>query len=75
MDPFKKILYEVKEGIAVICIDQLQDRNRMDRATYLEAVEALRISQEDPGVTAVIFTGKGIILLQAAAWTGIRAER
>ena len=59
MDPFKKILYEVKEGIAVICIDQLQDRNRMDRATYLEAVEALRISQEDPGVTAVIFTGKG----------------
>ncbi len=55
MDPFKKILYEVKEGIAVICIDQLQDRNRMDRATYLEAVEALRISQENPGVTAVIF--------------------
>lgn len=56
---FKCIQYEIRESIAIISIDQLQDQNRMDRNTYLEVTEALCSAQEDHEVTAVILTGKG----------------
>ena len=56
---FSHINYIMEGTIAVIQIDQLHDQNRMDRATYLETTEALRMAQEDQGVTAVVVTGKG----------------
>lgn len=55
---FRCIRYEIQSSIAIILIDQLQDQNRMDRSTYLEMTEALRLSQEDSNVTAVIITGQ-----------------
>lgn len=56
---FSHINYIMEGTIAVIQIDQLHDQNRMDRATYLETTEALRMAQENQGVTAVVVTGKG----------------
>lgn len=56
---FKKIGYERRGKTAIISIEQLEDQNRMDRKTYLETTEALRLAQEDSDIAVVIVTGSG----------------
>ena len=56
---YKCIDYWKTGRTAVIAIDQMEDRNRVNRETLSEMVSALHEAQADKEAAAVVITGKG----------------
>jgi len=56
---FKNLIYEKRDGIAVITINRLEVLNALNRETLLELSEALRDAEEDPDIRVIIITGAG----------------
>jgi enoyl-CoA hydratase len=56
---FECILYEKKEGIAVITLNRPQVLNAMNKQLWLDMERALADAREDDSVRVVVFTGTG----------------
>lgn len=56
---FKCILYEKKEGIAIITLNRPQFLNAMNKQLWLDIEQALADTREDDSVHVIIFTGTG----------------
>lgn len=55
------VLYEVKEGIALITLNRMEYGNAFSETSYTEIAELMTKASEDPEVKAIIFTGAGKI--------------
>ena len=53
------LLYEVKDGIAVVTINRPDKLNALNRATIEELSQVFAAAAKDPGVGAVVLTGAG----------------
>ena len=53
------IAYETAEGIAKITIDRPQVRNAFRPRTLFELSRAFELARDDPGIGAIILTGRG----------------
>jgi enoyl-CoA hydratase/carnithine racemase len=53
------VLYEVREHVAVVTLNQPEKRNPLSGAMLHDITAALRHAQQDAGVRAVILTGAG----------------
>jgi enoyl-CoA hydratase len=56
---FECIIYEKKEGIAVITLNRPQVLNAMNKQLWLDMEQALADAREDDGVKVLILTGTG----------------
>lgn len=56
---FECIIYEKKEGIAVITLNRPQVLNAMNKQLWLEVEEALADANEDQDIRVLVFTGTG----------------
>jgi len=56
---FENILYEVKENVAKITLNQPDKRNPLSRQTLKEILEALDRSRNDTEVRVIVITGAG----------------
>jgi enoyl-CoA hydratase/carnithine racemase len=59
MPDFNDLEFEIEDGTSVITISRPQERNRLTRQTMVELAAALKISEAEPNIRAVIITGKG----------------
>jgi enoyl-CoA hydratase/carnithine racemase len=56
---YETILYDVKEGIAIITLNQPEMRNPLSKQTTEELTYAIQQSDKDPNIKAMIITGSG----------------
>jgi enoyl-CoA hydratase len=56
---FECILYEKKEGVAIITLNRPQVLNAMNKQLWLDMERALAAAREDDSVRVVVFTGTG----------------
>ncbi len=56
---YECILYEKKEGVAMIKLNRPQVLNAMNKQLWIDLEDALQNALEDPEIKAVIFTGEG----------------
>jgi enoyl-CoA hydratase/carnithine racemase len=56
---YETILYDVKEGIAIITLNQPEMRNPLSKQTTEELTDAIQQSDKDPNIKAMIITGAG----------------
>jgi enoyl-CoA hydratase/carnithine racemase len=56
---YETILYDVKEGIATITLNQPELRNPLSKQTTEELTDAIQQSDKDPNVKVMIITGAG----------------
>lgn len=56
---WEDIAYETAEGIAKITIDRPEVRNAFRPKTLFELSRALDLARDDPGIGAIILTGRG----------------
>jgi naphthoate synthase len=56
---WKDIAYETAEGIAKITIDRPEVRNAFRPKTLFELSRAFDLARDDPGIGAIILTGRG----------------
>ncbi len=56
---FECILYEKKEGVAIITLNRPQVLNAMNKQLWLDVERALADAREDDSVRVLIFTGTG----------------
>ncbi|MBA4397258.1 MAG: enoyl-CoA hydratase/isomerase family protein, partial [Syntrophus sp. (in: bacteria)] len=56
---FECIIYEKKEGVAVITLNRPQVLNAMNKRLWLDIEQALADAREDDGVRVLIITGTG----------------
>jgi enoyl-CoA hydratase len=56
---FECILYEKREGVAIITLNRPQVLNAMNKQLWLDMTEALRDAREDDAVKVVLLTGAG----------------
>lgn len=56
---YECIIYEKREGVAVIRLNRPQVLNAMNKQLWLDLEDALDDALEDAGVKALIFTGEG----------------
>jgi 2-(1,2-epoxy-1,2-dihydrophenyl)acetyl-CoA isomerase len=56
---FKEILYEVKEGVAVITLNRPERMNALTVRTHNELEEAIDGAEKDDAVRAIVLTGAG----------------
>lgn len=56
---WEDIAYETAEGIAKITIDRPEVRNAFRPRTLFELSRALDLARDDPGIGAIILTGRG----------------
>lgn len=64
---FENILYEVKEGTAVVTINRPDKLNALNRATLEELAKAVGAAADDEAVKAVVLTGAGAKAFVAGA--------
>ena len=56
---FENILYEVKENVGKIILNQPEKRNALSRQTIKEIIDALERSKDDEDVRVIVITGAG----------------
>jgi enoyl-CoA hydratase/carnithine racemase len=56
---YETILYDVKEEIATITLNQPEMRNPLSKLTTEELTDAIQQSDKDPNIKAIIITGAG----------------
>ena len=56
---YQNILYEIKEKVAWIILNQPEKRNPLSNLTMRELIDALGKAKEDEGVRVVVITGAG----------------
>jgi enoyl-CoA hydratase len=56
---FECILYEKRDGVAIITLNRPQVLNAMNKQLWLDMTEALRDAREDDAVKVVLLTGAG----------------
>ncbi len=56
---FESVLYEVRDGVAVITVNRPKKLNALNAPTISELMEAFFIARDDDAVGAVVLTGAG----------------
>ncbi len=56
---YSNILFDVKDQVATITLNQPEKRNRLGNQTLWEIIDALEKARDDDGVKVIIVTGTG----------------
>ena len=64
---YETILYDIKDGVARITINQAEKMNRLSNTVLKEIVQAARSAEEDVNVRVLIITGAGEKAFSAGA--------
>lgn len=56
---YEAIIYDVSDGVATITLNRPETRNALNQAMYRDLIRALRSSERDEAVRAIIITGNG----------------
>jgi enoyl-CoA hydratase len=68
------VLYDVKDGVATVTLNDPEKRNRLSGETLAQLVGAIRRARDDAGARAVVLTGAGKAFCAGADLGGFGSE-